>query len=494
MVKKKETPNIKNVTSKTSSRRPPVVAILGHVDHGKTTLLDFIRKSRVTEKEAGGITQHIGAYQIEHKGRRITFIDTPGHEAFSAMRARGGQVSDLVVLIIAADDGVMPQTRESIAHIKAAGAPFIVAINKIDLPSANVERIKKQLSEEGVLVEGFGGDVVLVPISAKSGQGVEDLLEMISLVTDIQELKDTRNEPFRGVVIESKLDKSKGAVATVLVKEGILRLGDQIYTVSSSGKVKALIDAQGRGQKEALPATPVEVLGFTLVPKVGEVVTKTLNLPTDIIEKRVKPDIAEKIRQLAEDETRLIIKADVTGSLEAIIGSLENLKEENHKVEVYYSDTGAITESDVLLAAATRSLIIGFNVSISKSAEKLASEEKVLIRQYQVIYELLDELKEGLAAISKQKEVEEVLGEAEIVNTFKAGEKKIAGCLVKSGRINQTDTVKILREGKVIGQSKVTSMKHKDSVISEARVDDEFGVMLEKEVPFTKGDIIIAIS
>lgn len=477
-----------------TASRPPVVAVLGHVDHGKTTLLDFIRQTHVAEKEAGSITQHIGAYQVEQKGRKITFLDTPGHEAFSAMRARGGAVSDLAVLVIAADDGVMPQTREAIAHIKAAGIPFIIAINKMDIPGVHVDRVKKQLSEEEVLVEGYGGDVVVVPICAKTGKGVDDLLEMINLVADLQNLQDTSRQPFKGVVIEAKLDKSKGPTATVLVKEGILRTGEPIYTQTAEGKTKALVDVAGSRQKEVYPSTPVEVLGFTSVPKVGEAATNQLNTKAKVEEEKpTRLDIKEKLEKLNENEIRMIIKADVGGSLEAITGALEKLKSATSKVKIYYADTGNITESDVLLAAATRSLLIGFNVSITSSASRIASEEKVLIRTYNVIYELINELKEGLEALSVQKQEEEVLGEAEVLDIFKIGENKIAGCTTRTGRINADDTIKVMREGREIGRSKVASMKHKETVIKQAKENEEFGLVLEKKVPFTKGDIIISI-
>ena len=472
--------------------RPPVVAVLGHVDHGKTSLLDYIRKNHVAEKEFGGITQHIGAYQIEHEGRAITFIDTPGHEAFSAMRARGGQVSDIAVLVVAADDGVMPQTKESIAHIKAANIPFMVAINKIDLPGVNLEKVKKQLAEAGVLVEGYGGDVVTVPVSAKTGHGIDELLEMINLLADLHELKENKTAPFLGVVIEAKLDKLRGPVATVLVKEGILNVGNPIFSQTVGGKVKALIGSDGGHLKNATPSTPVEILGFSLVPKVGEAVKV---VPGEVAQKEEKPaklDISEKIK-IAKNETRLIIKADVAGSLEAITTCLESLKKGDQQVKIYYAETGDVTEGDVLLAAATSSIIIGFNVSISSSVERLALEEKVLIRKYNLIYELLDELKEGLEALSERKLEEKTLGEAEITDIFKISGGKIAGCHVISGRINRADKLIFKRQGKEVARSKIISMKHQESDINEATEGQEFGVMFEKDPSFTKGDTIVAI-
>ncbi len=491
--KNKQNEKIKSPVAVKSKGRPPVVAILGHVDHGKTTLLDNIRKSHVAQKEAGGITQHIGAYQIIHKNRKITFIDTPGHEAFSAMRARSGSVSDLVILIVAADDGLMPQTRESIAHIKAAGVPFIVVVNKIDLPGVNTEKIKKQLAEENVLVEGYGGDVVMVSISAKNGQGIDNLLEMINLITDIQGLENQDDKEFEGTVIETKLDKFKGVVATILVKRGVLRIGDLLHTLTVMGKVKSLIDAEGKRQKEASTSTPVEVLGFSKVPKIGEKVDSKTASEVKTNQQKVTIDTAQKFKRSAENEVRLIIKGDVAGSLEAIENALQNLKKENQNLKIFYSSTGNISESDVLLASATKSLIIGFNVSISNSAEKLASEEGVLVRNYNVIYELLDELKEGLEALSKQEEKEKFLGEAKILQIFKRADSKVAGSKVISGRINKNDLIAIKRENKEIGRSNIASMKHRDTDINEASKDDELGIILEKDVPFAKGDIIVAI-
>ena len=476
------------------SARPPVVAILGHVDHGKTSLLDFIRKTHVAEKETGGITQRISACQIDYRGRKITFIDTPGHEAFSAMRARGGQVSDIALLVVAADDGVMPQTRESIAHIKAANIPFLVAINKIDLPGVNMEKVKKQLAEEHVLVEGYGGDIVAIPISAKTGQGVEELLEMISLLGDMAELEEEADKPFLGVTIEARLDKSRGPLASLIVKKGVLRVGDPVFTDSVSGKARSLTDPNGKDLREAGPSAAVEVLGFSSVPKVGEIVKKiTTGTIEEREEKPKRPSLGEKLAGGAENEIRLILKADYLGSLEAVTGSLEQLKKEDQLVKIYYQATGNITEGDVLLAAATGSLIIGFNVSISSSAKKLAEEEKVLIRSYNLIYELLDELKEGLEALKKQKAEEKLSGEAEIIAVFKMGASRVAGCHVNSGKINKSEAVVLRRGDKRLGESKIVSMKHRETDITQANEGEEFGAIFEKDLYFTKGDIIVAI-
>lgn len=470
--------------------RPPVVAILGHVDHGKTSLLDFIRKSSVAEKEAGGITQHIGAYQIDYKGKKITFIDTPGHEAFSQMRARGGQVCDIAILVVAADDGVMPQTKESIAHIKAAGVPFLVAINKMDLPGVNTDKIKSQLSSEGVQVEGYGGDVVAVPISAKTGQGVDDLLEMIDLLAQINELKDTKSLPFKGVVIESKLDKFRGSVATIIVKEGVIKVGDQIYSQTSEGKVRALTDFLGKNIKEANPSMPVEVLGFAKPPKVGEIVLHSQIQKESQEEKKLS--LRDRIVAPKEGEIRLIVKADTAGSIEAIENSIESLKKENEKVKIYFSDTGDITEGDVLLAAATSSLIVGFNVETSPAAARLADEEKVLIRNFKIIYELLDELREGLEFL-KESKLETTTGKAQILAIFKSAAGKVAGCKVLSGKIRKDDILILKSGGKEKSRSRIVSMRHKETDIVEAEEGDEFGVILQKDLNFTKGDIIVAM-
>jgi translation initiation factor IF-2 len=493
MAKTKKTRPKNKTAVKSKDRKPPVVAFLGHVDHGKTSLLDYIRKSKVAEKEAGGITQHIGAYQIDYKDKKITFIDTPGHEAFSAMRARGGQVSDIAVLVVAADDGVMPQTKESIAHIKAAGIPFLVAINKTDLPGVNVEKVKNQLSSEDVHVEGYGGDIVVVPVSAKTGQGIDDLLEMIDLLADMTELKEKKEVPFKGVVIESRLDKFRGPLASIIIKEGVLKTTVPIHSTSASGKVKSLIDYLGKNIKEAPPSTPVEVLGFTSPPKVGEVVEGSPTEQKEAKEQTKKISPRERLIKPKENEIRLIIKADVDGSLEAIINSLESLKSKDQEVKIYYSETGNISESDVFLAASTKALIIGFNVAISSQAERLAKEEKVLIRNFKLIYELLDELKEGLESLKEEKIEEEVFGEAEIIATFKTAVGSVAGCKVKEGKINKENLIILKRDKKEIGRSKVASMKHRESDINEALEGEEFGLSFEKGLNFTKGDIMLAI-
>jgi len=471
---------------------PPVVAILGHVDHGKTTLLDNIRKTRVAEKEAGGITQHISAYQIEHKGKKITFIDTPGHEAFSQIRARGAKVTDIALLIIAADDGVMPQTKESIAHIKTAGVPYLVAINKTDLQNSNIERVKKQLAEEDVLVEGYGGDIVTVPISAKTGKGVDELLEMILLVAEVSEIGKDIKPDFEGVIIESYIDKFRGPIAKIIVKSGGLKVGDSVFGDTTSGKIKSLINPEGESVKEAAVSDSVEVLGLGKVPQVGDTLGKKMRKELGPTEAKARLE-RDWTASGKSPEVRLIIKADTYGSLEAISSSIESLKKEDQGVKFVHKETGDITESDILLAAASKSIVIGFNVKISSSLEKMAEEESVNIRTYNLIYELLDELKEGLDALAESKKKKEILGKAEIVAKFGSEGDIIAGAKVTKGRINKTDILEVLRGDKLLKETKIRSMKHKQSDINESGEGQEFGLIFEDKIKFEPGDIIQAV-
>ena len=483
-------------TKKNTLTRPPVVTIMGHVDHGKTTLLDFIRRSKIAEKERGGITQHIGAYQVTKDGKTITFIDTPGHEAFSAMRARGANVTDIVVLVVAADDGVMPQTKESIDHIKAALVPMIVAINKMDSPGANVDRVKKGLSEAGVLVEGYGGDVVTVPISAKTGQGVDELLEMINLVAEMSELKDESAKSFEGVVIESALDKFRGPIATILVKKGKIKTGEQIKTLSGVGKVKSLIDSEGKQIKEASVSAPVEILGFEKVPGVGEtvVLAGSENSAETLAETTIdKRNPLEDLINSGKTQINLIIKADVAGSLEAITAAVQSLSDAERKVNIVHKETGEVSESDVLLAASTKSLIISFNGKVSKGAEKLAEEEKVMIRSYGIIYELLDELKEGLELLVDAKR-EKILGKGEIIAIFDTSFGKIAGTKVTEGRFVRGDRVRILRNEEEIATTRVKTIRHLQKEVNTAKEGEECGLLLENFSGFDKGDSIVAFS
>lgn len=476
--------------------RPPVVTIMGHVDHGKTSLLDAIRNARVAEKEHGGITQHIGAYQIDWKNQKITFIDTPGHAAFSQMRARGAQVTDLVILVVAADDGVMPQTKESISHIKAAGVPFIVAANKMDVPGADLNKVKKQLAENDVLVEEYGGDVVIVPVSAKTKQGLDELLDMILLVCEVHGLNNQSKDYFKGTVIESSLDRFRGPIATILINSGVLRVGDQVRAGKVKGKIRSLKSFDGKMLKEASISTPVEVMGFESVPEVGEVVEPLINFQVEA------PAPAEKKSLLdpgafagldeGKKEFRLIIKADVAGSLEAIVRAVSELQTPDSEIKILLKETGDITESDVYLAQSTNALILGFNVKPLPNASKLAEREKVLIRTYSIIYELLDELKEGIEALTRKEAEPEIKGKAIILALFETSSGQVVGCKMTEGEISRGDTVKLFRENQDLGTTKILSMKHLKEDISKASVGQEFGISTKPVLDFAVGDSILS--
>lgn len=467
---------------KPGTPRPPVVVVMGHVDHGKTTLLDYIRHTSVATKESAGITQHIGAYQVKVPSGTgealITFIDTPGHAAFSAMRARGGQVADIAVLVVAADDGVMPQTVEAVAHIKAAGIPMVVAINKMDTPGANIDRVKKGLAEAEVLVEGYGGNVPAVPISAKTGAGVADLLEIILLTAELEELRGELVAPPSGVVIESKLDKFRGPVATLIIKNGTLRVGDSLLVGGVKGKIKQLLDGFGNLVKEAGPSTPVEILGLEGVPAVG----------TSLGESAAEssPTVASFAGSLAElmneeikpDQINLIIKADVAGSLEAILGSLSSLPQEVTKLNVIHSGTGEISDSDVNLARSTKSLILSFRVKASGAVSKLAETQGVQIMSYEVIYKLLDDLKAALEGISLEAKPAPA-GVGEIIATFPHDEATVFGTRVKEGSIARDQPVKIMRGEEEIAAGRVKTIRHVKEEIPRADAGKEYGILID---------------
>lgn len=465
--------------------RPPIVVVLGHVNHGKTSLLDFIRKTNVAAQEPGEITQHIGAYQVTYQDKKITFIDTPGHEAFAKMRSRGAKVADLAVLVIAANDGIMPQTQEAIRHIKQAKIPMIVAINKIDLlkirgvsREATLEKIKKQLVKEGVSLEGYGGDVTVVPISAKTGEGINDLLEMIILVSEMENLRADQEGPLEATVIESKLDRNRGPVATVLVKNGILGLGDEVVVEDVGGKIRVMINDRGKRIGQATPGTPIEVLGLEAVPQVGSILKrggpkeKMVSLP-------------EK-RPTKEAKLKIILKTDVLGTLEAIAASLAS-----KEVEVVSGRTGDISSADVLLAKTTESIVVGFNVRVLPEVAVLAETEQVKIKTYQIIYELLEEITEVIEALSKPPG-EPVLGKAEIVAEFTVKKGKIAGCKVIQGRLALRDNVKVLRGEREIGLAKIKSLRQHKEAVSKVELGGECGVSLEPLLDFTVGDVIIS--
>jgi translation initiation factor IF-2 len=490
--------------------RAPVVTIMGHVDHGKTTLLDAIRSSRLVDKESGGITQHIGAYRVEHNNRSITFVDTPGHEAFTQLRARGAKVTDIVILVIAADDGVMAQTREAIAHAKAAGVPLIVAINKIDKPEANVDRVKQQLSKDGLLVEDYGGDVISVEVSAKQKTRISDLLEMIVLLSDMLELKANPRGPAQGIVLEARLDPKRGPRATVIIQNGTLSPGDAFVSGTTFGKVRALFDESGRPLAQAGPSIPTGVLGFEDVPLAGYLfqVVDDLDTAKRIAEQRrfkVKKEEPVKVEHFTLDdlfkrieggdlkELPLLLKADVQGSVEVLMEVLPSLSGDKVKIKIVHAASGPISESDVLLASASNAIVIGYNVKPGPKIEALAKAEDVEIRTYQVIYQLTDDIKKALEGLLEPVIKETYLGRAEVRKVFQIPRVgTIAGCLVVDGRIVRNAEVRILRGKDVLLKSRIASLKHLKENVTEVKKDYECGIGVEKFKDFLEGDLIEA--
>jgi len=464
--------------------RPPVVAVVGHIDHGKTTLLDKIRQSRIASREPGGITQHIGASQIEFRAkdgsvRKITFIDTPGHAAFTKMRARGVEATDLVVLVIAADAGIQEQTKESLDHIKAAGTPFLVAINKIDLANNNIDQVKEELVEIGVVPEEYGGDVVVVPVSAKTGEGIENLLEMICLMADLQSLKADLNAELKGVVIESALDRQRGVVATVLVKDGRIKLTDEIFAEAVGGKVKAMRNWLGELVTEALPGDAVEVLGFEAVPPVGAAVAKK---PQPI--KAKKGDIDRE--ETGKEKLKLVFKADTRGTLEAILNALPA------DVKIIHAGVGQLTDSDIFLAQTAGAQVFAFDVKISPAARKIIAQEKIDIFQTKIIYEFLEEVEKRLVGGIDPLAGVKILGKAKIVAEFKVKGKRIAGARVLEGEIARGGKVYLMREEKIVGEGITSSMKERQKNIDKAVGGQEFGVVFSPQLDFAPGDVIIS--
>ena len=506
--------DVKDVLLKQDPRdmrpRPPVVTIMGHVDHGKTKLLDAIRSSRVAEGEAGGITQHIGAYQIEINHRKITFLDTPGHEAFTAMRARGAQVTDIVILVVAADDGVMPQTREAIAHVKAAGVPMIVAINKIDLPTANPARIKEQLAAADVIVEEFGGDVPCVEVSARAKINIDGLLEMILLVADMLELKANPNAPAVGTIIEAELDKSRGPVATVLIQNGTLRPEDNVLVGGVAGKIKSMFSDSGKRLRFAEPSTPVEILGLEGVPQAGDIlqVMDDLAVAREIALQRTRQtrleamattargasleDLFSKVQQGQVKELNIILKADVQGSIGAIEHQFNQLNEAQNEVQikVIHKGTGAITEGDVNLAAASQAIIIGFNARPDPAARRAAEQQGIDIRFYNIIYQLTDDIKKAITGMLAPTFKEVVEGYAEVRNTFRLPTREIvAGLYVSDGKITRTgQRVRVLRNGAVIHDGKISSLKRFKDDVREVTAGYECGLVVEGFTDVQVGD------
>ncbi len=488
--------------------RPPIVVVMGHVDHGKTTLLDTIRRTNVAEREKGGITQHIGASQVKlPDGRTVTFLDTPGHEAFTTLRARGAQITDIAILVVAADDGVMPQTIEAINHARTFNVPIIVAVNKIDKPGADPMKVRRELSEQGLIPEDWGGDTIFVDVSAKTGQGVEQLLEMITLMADILELKANPNKRAKGVIIETRLDKKKGPTATVIVQEGTLRVGDIFVAGVTHGRVRAMFDDKGRQLKSAGPSTPVEVLGFEELPVAGDTLIvveserKARELAEKIRERREREekhaqgvrleDIYRRIEAGEAKELRLIVKADTMGSLEALRKSLEELSTEEVAVRVIHGAVGGITENDVMLAKASSAIVVGFNTRPDPKARELMEKEKVDVRTYGIIYQVIDDVKKALQGLLEPVEREEILGSAEVRATFKI--KKVgtvAGCYVLEGKIQRGARARLIREGVVVYDGRVETLKRFKEDVQEVQRGYECGIKLKDFNDVKVGDLI----
>ncbi len=496
--------------------RPPVVTVMGHVDHGKTSLLDSIRKSRVASGEAGGITQHIGAYQVEvnhdSKTQKLTFLDTPGHAAFTAMRARGTKVTDIAVLVVAADDGVRPQTLEAISHARAAKVPIVVAINKIDKEGSSPDRVKQELSENDLIAEDWGGDTVMVPVSAIKGQNIDKLLEMILLVSEVEDLQANPRRLAKGTVIEAHLDKAKGPVATLLIQNGTLRSGDVLAAGSVLGRIRAMVDEHGNRIKEAAPSFPVEALGFSEVPTAGdefEVYTdeksarlvvgeratdaRATKLAQQMASRRVSlSSLSNKANDGELKELNLILKADVQGSIEAILGSLEQLPKNEVQVRVLFSAPGEITETDIDLAAASGSVIIGFNTSLASGAKRAADANDVDIREYEVIYKLLEDIQFAMEGLLEPDLVEEALGEAQVRATFAVGKGSIAGCYVNTGKLQRNCSLRVRRAGQIVYEGNLDSLKRSKDDVKDVNTGFECGIGCDKFSNWNEGDIIEA--
>ena len=496
---------------KNLEERPPVVVVMGHVDHGKTSLLDSIRKSRVTEKEAGGITQHIGAYTVSIDNKPITFLDTPGHEAFTAMRMRGASITDIAILVVAADDGVMPQTIEAINHAKAAGVEIIVAINKIDKESANPDRVKQELTEYGLLAEDWGGDTICVPVSAVSKEGIDNLLEMIILVAEMKELKANHKKKARGTVIEAKLDKGRGSVATILVQSGTLKIGDPIVAGSSYGKIRAMMNDKGQKVKSAEPSVPVEILGLSEVPLAGDsfYVAKSDKQARQVAEAVIAKDRVDMIKSTPQKvslddlftqiqsgnmkELNIVIKADVQGSVEAVRSSLEKLSNEEVRIRTIHGGVGAITESDVMLASASNAIIIGFNVRPENTAKSVAEDQKVDVRLYRVIYNAIEDITAAMKGMLDPIYEEKITGHAEIRQIFKAsGVCTIGGSYVTDGKIVRNSQVRIIRDGIVVYEGELAALRRFKDDVKEVNAGYECGLLFNKFNDIKEGDQVEA--
>ena len=488
--------------------RPPVVTVMGHVDHGKTSLLDCIRNTHVQTHEAGGITQHIGAYQVNCKGKKIVFLDTPGHEAFTAMRARGAQITDIAILVVAADDGVMPQTIEAIHHAKSAGVPIIVAINKIDKPGANPDRVKQELMEQGLVPEEYGGDTIMVPVSAKKQIGIDDLLEMVLLVAEVKELNANPNRDARGVIVEAKLDKGRGPVATVLVQNGTLRIGDSVVCGTTYGKVRAMVNDRGENVKKAGPSVPVEILGLNDVPEAGDILAVLEEKQArSIAEARIerqrnnlikskKVSLDDLFHQIQEGDIKdlyIVIKADVQGSVEALSSSLLKLnKNDEVRVSIVHSGVGAVNESDVMLASASNALIIAFNVRPDANARKLADTENIDIRTYRVIYDAINDVKDAMSGMLKPKYKEVVQGRVEIRQVMKFSKALVAGSYVLEGKICNNSKIRIIRDNIEIFDGEIDSLRRFKDEVKEVNAGYECGISIVDFRDFKEGDIFEA--
>lgn len=490
--------------------RPPVVTIMGHVDHGKTTLLDTIRKTHVTEGEFGGITQHIGAYQVNVKGKKVTFLDTPGHEAFTAMRARGAKVTDVVIIVVAADDGVMPQTKEAIDHAKAAGVPVIVAVNKMDKPGANPDRIMSEMSELDMMPEEWGGSTIFCPISAKMGDGVKELLETVSVLSEVEDFKANPNKLAVGTVIEAKLDKGRGPVATLLVQSGTLKTGDSLVVGTAFGRVRKMVDDLGREIKQALPSTPVEIIGLNDVPVAGDIFRvfdsekKARQIAETRLQKRIDQernatsamsldDLARQIEEGDLQTINIIIKADVQGSAEAVKASMEKIDVQGVKVNVIRSSAGAITESDVMLASASNAMIYGFNVRPNATVRKKADEEGIEIHLHNIIYKALEEMENAMKGMLAPVYEEVVIGQAEVRQLFKVSKiGTIAGCMVTDGCLKKDCSIRLIRDGVVAYTGKLNSLKRFENDVKEVQSGFECGITIENFNDIKMNDVIEA--
>ncbi len=483
--------------------RPPVITIMGHVDHGKTRLLDAIRQTNVMDSEAGGITQHIGAYQVEINDQKITFLDTPGHEAFTAMRARGAQVTDITVLVVAADDGVQPQTLEAISHAKAAGVPIVVAINKIDKPEANPDFVKQQLAEAGLVVEEWGGDVIAVGTSAKTKKGIQELLENLLLVAEMENLRADPTLPAKGVVIEAEMDKNKGPLTTILVHDGTLKPGDTVVIGTTWGRIRAMFNDSGKQVRKAKPSTPVVVLGLHEVPQVGDAMTvvadeKQARHLADENRKEAMAlartanltNLLDQVNAGKVKELNIVMKADVQGSVEPIKDSIERLQTDEVQVKLVHYGTGNVTETDVMLAVASKGLVVAFNTGVDIGAQRMADAEGVDIRTYKIIYDLIDDVEKALKGMLEPEYVEVINGHAEVREVFAAGKKgSVAGSYVKDGKIKRGDKVRIKRENKILAETVISSLRRFKDDVKEVAAGYECGIALENFDQFQVGDI-----